>query len=101
MICQDLPTNHLDQINIPDGNSQYSFIKSHFIPIHRNTYNYSIDFLPNHEYQLYCVTKTVDVIDPQHVLPQTSEPTNVLIYHGKHSENPSYTTGSPTEMPIP
>jgi hypothetical protein len=101
MICQDLPTNHLDQINIPDGNSQYCSLKSHLIPIHRINYNYSIDFLPNHEYQLYHVTKTVDVIDPQRVLPQNSEPTNVLIYHGKHSENPSYTTGSPTEMPIP
>ena len=30
-----------------------------------------------------------------------SQPSNVLIYHGTHTENPSYTTGSPTEMPIP
>ena len=87
--------------SVPDGNSQPFSVKSYFIPIHTNTYNYSINFLPNHEYQLYHVTKTIDVIDPQHVQPQTSEPTNVLIYHGTHSENPSYTTGSPTEMPIP
>jgi hypothetical protein len=101
VICQDLSTSHLEQINIPDENRQYSTVKSHFIPFHTNTYNYSIDFLPNHEYQLYRVTKTIDVIDPQRVLPQTSEPSNVLIYHGTHPENPSYTTGSPTEMPIP
>jgi hypothetical protein len=99
--CQDLSTNHLEQIDIPDGNSQYSSFKSHFIPIPTNTYNYSIDVLPDHEYQRYCVTKTIDVIDPQRVLPQTPEPTNVLIYHCTHSENPSYTTGSSTEMPIP
>jgi hypothetical protein len=42
-----------------------------------------------------------EVIDPHCVLPQTPEPSNVIIYHGTHSENPSYTTGSPTEMPIP
>ena len=101
VICQDLSTSHLEQIDIPDGNSQYSSVKSNFIPIPTNTHNYSIDFLPNHEYQLYRVTKTIDVIDPQRVLPQTSEPSNVLIYHGTHTENPSYTTGSPTEMPIP
>jgi hypothetical protein len=101
VICQDLSTSHLEQIDIPDGNSQYSSVKSNFIPIPTNTHNYSIDFLPDHEYQLYRVTKTIDVIDPQRVLPQTSEPSNVLIYHGTHTENPSYTTGSPTEMPIP
>jgi hypothetical protein len=101
VICQDLSSSHLEQINIPDGNSQYSSVKSHFIPISTNTHNYSIDFLPDHEYQLYRFTKTIDVIDPQRVLPQTSEPSNVLIYHGTHTENPSYTTGSPTEMPIP
>ena len=101
VICQDLSTSHLEHINIPEGNSQNSSVKSHFIPIPKNTYNYSINFLPNHEYQLYHVTKTIDVIDPQRVLPQTSEPSNVLvIYHGTHPENPSYTTGSPTEMPI-
>ena len=101
VICQDLCASHLDQINIPDRNSQYSSVESHFIPIPTNTYNYSIDFLPNHKYQLYRVTKTIDVVDPQRVLPQTSEPSNVLIYHGTHQENPSYTTGSPTERPIP
>ncbi len=42
-----------------------------------------------------------EVIDPHCVLPQTPEPSNATIYHGTHSENPSYTTGSPTEMPIP
>ncbi len=99
--CQDSSTNHLEQIGIPDGNRQYSSVKSHFISIPTNTYNYSIDFLPDHEYQLYCVAKTIDVIDPQRVLSQTPEPPNALIYHGKHSENSSYTTGSSTEMPIP
>ena len=66
-----------------------------------NTCNHSINFLvPNHKYQLYRVTKTIYVLDPQRVLPQTSEPSNVLIYHGTHPENQSYTPGSPTEMPI-
>jgi hypothetical protein len=101
VICLDLPTNHLKQIDIPDGNSKYSSVKSHFILLPTNTYNYSINFLPDHEYQLNCVTKTIDAIDPQRVLPQTPEPLNVLIYHGTHSENPSFTTGSSTEMPIP
>jgi hypothetical protein len=65
VICQDIPsTSNLEQINIPDGNSKYSFFESHFTPIPTNTYNYSIDFIPNHEYQVYCVTKTIDVIDP-------------------------------------
>jgi hypothetical protein len=36
MICQDISTNHLEQINIPDGNSQYSSVKSHFILISTN-----------------------------------------------------------------
>jgi hypothetical protein len=101
VICQDLPTNHLEQIDIPDGNSKYSSVKFHFILLPTNTYNYSTDFLPNHEYQLFCVPMTNDVIDPQRELPQTSEQPNVLIYHGTHPENPSFTTGSPTEMPIP
>jgi hypothetical protein len=101
VICQDLSTNHLEQMNIPDENSQYASVKSHFIPISMNTYNYSVNFLPNHEYQLYHGTKTIDVIDPQCALPQTPEPPNDLIFHGTHSENPSYTTGSPNEMPIP
>ncbi len=48
VICQDFPKNYLEQINIPDGNSQYSSVKSHFTPIPMNTYNYSIDVLPNH-----------------------------------------------------
>ena len=65
VICQDLPTSHLEQINIPDRNSQYSSVRSHFIPIPTNTHNYSINFLPDHKYQLYCVTKTTDVIVPQ------------------------------------
>jgi hypothetical protein len=77
VICQDLPTNHLEQINIPDRNSQYSSIKYHFIPIHMNTYIFSINLLPNHKYQLYRVSKTIDVIDSQHLLPQISEPTMV------------------------
>jgi hypothetical protein len=64
VICQDLSTNHLEQIDIPDGNIQYSSIKSHFTPIPKNSYNYSINFLPNHEYQLYPFTKTIDVLDP-------------------------------------
>jgi hypothetical protein len=95
VICQDLSTSHLEQIDIPDGNSQYSSVKSHFIPIPTNTHNCSINFLPNYKYQLNLV------IFPQRVLPQTSEPSNVLIYHGTHTENPSFTNGSPTEMPIP
>ncbi len=57
VICQDLSTSHLEQIDIPEGNSQYSSIKSHFILISTNTHNYSIDFIPNHEYQLYCINQ--------------------------------------------
>jgi hypothetical protein len=103
VICQDFPTNHLRQINIPDGNSQHSSFKSHFIPILTNTYNYSIDFLPDHEYQLSCVVKTINVTNSQCVLlHQTPEPSNVLIFQGTtQSENPSYTSGSSTKMPIP
>ncbi len=100
VICQDISTNHLQQLDIPDGNSQYSSVKLHFIPILTNTYNYSIDFLPDHEYQLSCVVKSIDVTDPQCVLPQTPEPSNVLIFQGStQSENPSYTSESSTEMP--
>ena len=101
MICQDISPNQLQQIDIPDGNSHYSSTKHHFVPISTNTFNYSIDFLPDHEYQLFRVVKTIDVIDPQHVLPQTPEQSYVLIFQGSQSENPSYTSGSQTEMPIP
>jgi hypothetical protein len=66
VICQDIPTNQLEQIDIPEGISQYSSLKSHFTLIPTNTYNYSINFLCNHEYQLYSVTKTIDIIDPQY-----------------------------------
>ncbi len=75
--------------------------KSHFIPISTNTYNYSIDILPDHEYLLFRVVKTLYVIDPQCVLLQTPEPSNVLIFQGTHSDNPSYTSGSQVELPIP
>jgi hypothetical protein len=65
VICQYIPsTSNLEQIIIPDGNSKYSSIKSHSILLPTNTYSYSINFLPNHEYQLYRVAKTIDVIDP-------------------------------------
>ena len=53
VICQDISPNQLQQIDIPDGNSHYSSIKHYFILISANTYNYSIDFLPDHEYQLF------------------------------------------------
>jgi hypothetical protein len=53
VICQDLSTSHLEQIDIPDGSSPYSSVKSNIILIPTNTHNYSIDFLPNHEYLLY------------------------------------------------
>ena len=72
-----------------------------FTPISTNTYNYSIDFLPDHEYLLFRVVKTLDVIDLQRVLPQTPEPSNVLVFQGTHSDNPSYTSGSQVELPIP
>ncbi|KAI2510028.1 hypothetical protein MHU86_4322 [Fragilaria crotonensis] len=101
VICRDISPNYLQEIDIPAGNHQYSSDKSHFIPISTNTYNYSIDFLPDHEYLLFRVVKTLDVIDPQRVLPQTPEPSNVLIFQGTHSENPSYTSGSQVELPIP
>ena len=101
VICQGLPTNHLQQINIPDGNSQYSSVKSHFILIPTNTFNYSIDFLPDCEYQLSRVVRSINVTNTQCVLPQTPELPNVLIFQGTQSENPSFTSGSSTEMPIP
>jgi hypothetical protein len=47
------------------------------------------------------VVKSINVTNTQCVLPQTPEPPNVLIFQGKQSENPSYTSGSSTEMPIP
>jgi hypothetical protein len=64
VICKDLSSSHLEQIDIPDGKSQFTSVKSHFIPIPTNTYDYSIDFLPDHEYQFYRVAKTIDVIGP-------------------------------------
>ena len=84
VICQDISPNQLQQIDIPDGSIHYSSIKHHFVPISTHTYNYSIDFLPDHEYQLF------DVIGPQRVLPpQTPEQSYVLIFQGTQSENPS------------
>ncbi len=101
VICQDLPTNQLQQINIPNGNSQYSsVVKSCFISIPTNIFNYSINLLPDHEYQLSCAVKSINVTDTQCVLPQTPQTRNVLIFQSTQSENPSYTSGSSTEMPI-
>ncbi len=37
VICRDISPDYLQQIGIPDGNSQYSSVKSHFIPISTNT----------------------------------------------------------------
>jgi hypothetical protein len=45
--------------------------------------------------------KASNIIDHQYVLPQTPEPSNVLIFQGKVSDNPSNTLGSQAEMPIP
>ncbi|KAI2511802.1 hypothetical protein MHU86_2534 [Fragilaria crotonensis] len=59
VICRDISPNYLQEIDIPAGNHQYSSDKSHFIPISTNTYNYSIDFLPDHEYLLFRVVKTL------------------------------------------
>ncbi len=104
-ICQDLSTDHLQHIDIPDGNSQYSLVKSHFIPIPTNTYIYSIDFLPDHEYQLFRVVKTINVTTPQCILPQTREPYNVLIYqatslHFWISNWNAYYKGRSTHLPF-
>ncbi|KAI2496243.1 hypothetical protein MHU86_18247 [Fragilaria crotonensis] len=88
VICRDISPNYLQEIDIPAGNHQYSSDKSHFIPISTNTYNYSIDFLPDHEYLLFRVVKTLDVIDPQRVLPQTPEPSNVLIFQADQTQPP-------------
>jgi hypothetical protein len=100
-VCKEITPEDLDQIKIPIHNSNYAIIKSHFEPIPTNTYNYSIDFLPDHEYRLFRVTKTVNATDPQCVLPQSPKPTKVLIYQGTPSENPSYSAGSKTEFPVP
>ncbi|KAI2493726.1 hypothetical protein MHU86_20830 [Fragilaria crotonensis] len=99
VICRDISPNYLQEIDIPAGNHQYSSDKSHFIPISTNTYNYSIDFLPDHEYLLFRVVKTLDVIDPQRVL-QTPEPSNVLIFQ-VHTQRTHPTPGSQVELPIP
>lgn len=61
----------------------WSSVKSQFVPMKStNTYDYSNNFLPNHEYQLFRMVKTVDIIDPQGLLPQTPESPNVLIFQG-------------------
>lgn len=66
-----------------------------------NTYDYSNkNFLPNHEYQLFRMVKTVDIIDPQGLLPQTPESPNVLIFQGTQSDNPLHTSGSQVENKV-
>jgi hypothetical protein len=103
VICRELTPNDLQHFTIPDGNSDYTTLKSNFDPITTDTYNNSIDFLPNQEYTLFRVTSNINVMDPQCVLPQSPLPTKVLIFQGNTQRQPtaSYTAGSATEFPIP
>jgi hypothetical protein len=103
VVCPELTPNDLQSSTIPDGNSDYAILKSNFEPIKTNTLNYSIDFLPDHEYTLFRVTSTIDVIDPQCVLPQSRLPTKVRIFQGNTQDQAtvSYTPGLITEFPIP
>jgi hypothetical protein len=82
VICRELTPTDLQNFTIPDGNSDYATLKSNFDPIKTDTYNYSIDFLPNQEYTLFRVTSNINVMDPQCVLPQSPLPTKVLIFQG-------------------
>ncbi|KAI2498949.1 hypothetical protein MHU86_15512 [Fragilaria crotonensis] len=105
VICRPLTSNDLQNFTIPIGNCDYATLKSYFDPIKTDTINHSIDFLPDHEeYTMFRVVSNINVTDPQCVLPQTPLPTKVLIYQGntqEHQSTPSYTPGSPTELPIP
>ncbi|KAI2511946.1 hypothetical protein MHU86_2462 [Fragilaria crotonensis] len=104
VICRPLTSNDLQNFTIPIGNCDYATLKSNFDPIKTDTINHSIDFLPDHEYTMFRVVSNINVTDPQCVLPQTPLPTKVLIYQGntqEHQSTPSYTPGSPTELPIP
>ncbi|KAI2512616.1 hypothetical protein MHU86_1835 [Fragilaria crotonensis] len=104
VICRPLTSNDLQNFTIPIGNCDYATLKSYFDPIKTDTINHSIDFLPDHEYTMFRVVSNINVTDPQCVLPQTPLPIKVLIYQGntqEHQSTPSYTPGSPTELPIP
>ncbi|KAI2494548.1 hypothetical protein MHU86_19963 [Fragilaria crotonensis] len=104
VICRPLTSNDLQNFTIPIGNCDYATLKSNFDPIKTDTINHSIDFLPDHEYTMFRVVSNINVTDPQCVLPQTPLPIKVLIYQGntqEHQSTPSYTPGSPTELPIP
>ncbi|KAI2508425.1 hypothetical protein MHU86_5952 [Fragilaria crotonensis] len=104
VICHPLTSNDLQNFTIPTGNCDYATLKSHFDPIKTDVINHSIDFLPDHEYTMFRVVSNINITDPQCVLPQTPLPTKVLIYQGntqEHQSTPFYTSGSPTEFPIP
>jgi hypothetical protein len=96
------PTDH-QNFPIPDENSDHATLKSYYDPIKTDTFNFSIDFLPNHEYILFRVTPSINTIDPQCVLPQSPIPTKVLIFQGntQHQATDSYTAGTSTILPIP
>ena len=103
VICREFAPNDLQSFAIPDGNSDYAILKSNFEPIKTDILNYFIDFLPDHEYTLFRVTSTINVIDPQCVLPQSRLPTKVRIFQGNTQDQAtvSYTPGLITEFPIP
>jgi hypothetical protein len=103
VICRELTPIDLQNFPIPDGNSTYATLKSYNDPIKTDTFNYSIDFLPNHEYNLFRVTPSFNTIDPKCVLPQSPMPTKVLIFQGytQHQATDSYTACTSTIFPIP
>ena len=100
-ICKEITSHDINTINKHNDINNYACLKSLFEPIATNTYNQSIDFLPDDEYRQFRVVKTINVCDPQCVLPQTPKPENVLIYQGTSDETTSYTAGSTTKLPTP
>jgi hypothetical protein len=93
VICRPLTSYDLQNFTIPTGNCDYATLKSIFDPIKTDTINYSIDFLPDHEYTLFRVVSNINATDPQCVLPQTPLPTKVLAFQGntqEHQATPSF-----------
>ena len=93
VIYRELTPIDLQNVRSPDGNSNYATLKLYYDPIKTDTFNYSIDFLPNHEYILFRVTPSINTIDPICMLPQSPMPTKVLIFQGntQHQATDSYT----------
>jgi hypothetical protein len=105
VIYRELTPIDLQNVRSPDGNSNYATLKLYYDPIKTDTFNYSIDFLPNHEYILFRVTPSINTIDPICMLPQSPMPTKVLIFQGNTQATSGnrllHTAGTSTIFPIP